>query len=134
WVAFVVPEQHLVEGFASFAELAGHLHSLGVTTIGVDMPVGPPETGERACDREVRSALGSKRSSLFITPTRAALACATQAEATGVNREFGGAGVSAQAFALRHKIREVEQSGADELIEVHPELTFHLLGAPQFPK
>ena len=134
WVAFVVPTQRLVEGFPSFADLAGHLRELGVTTIGVDMPIEPPETGARECDLAVKKALGPKASSLFITPTRAALACATQAEATVVNKEHGGAGVSAQAFALRHKIREVEQAGVGGLIEVHPELTFHLLGAPRFPK
>jgi len=134
WVGFIVPEQRLVEGFASFADLAGHLRDQGVTTIGVDMPIGPPRAGERACDLAVKKALGRKRSSLFITPTRAALACETQAEASAVNREHGGAGVSAQAFALRHKIREVEQAGVGGLIEVHPELTFHLLGAPRFPK
>jgi predicted RNase H-like nuclease len=134
WVAFVVPTQRLVEGFPSFADLAGHLRELGVTTIGVDMPIEPPETGARECDLAVKKALGPKASSLFITPTRAALACATQAEATVVNKEHGGAGVSAQAFALRHKIREVEQAGVDGVIEVHPELTFHLLGAPAIPE
>lgn len=132
WVALVLPSQELVEGFARFADLAEHLRRAGVTTIAVDMPLSAPERGERACDLAVRAALGRKRASLFITPTRAALACATQSEATVVNRRHGGKGVSAQAFALRHKIAEV--AGQVGLIEVHPELTFHLLGDPKHSK
>ncbi len=134
WVGFVLPGQRLVEGCTSFAELTGRLAELGVTTIGVDMPIGPPQTGERECDLLVKKALGPKGSSLFITPTRAALACATQAEATRLNKELGGAGVSAQAFSLRHKIAEVTDAGVEGLIEVHPELTFHVLGTPRFSK
>lgn len=134
WVALVLPEQRLVEGFTTFAALAGHLRDLGVTTIGVDMPIGPPDYGQRACDVAVKKALESKGSSLFMTPTRAALECPTQAEASEVNKRRGGTGVSAQAFALRHKIFEVEQADTDGLIEVHPELTFHRLGAPQYSK
>ena len=134
WVGVVLPDQVLVEGFASFADLAAHLRELGVATIGVDMPIDPPAFGERECDKAVKKELGPKGASLFITPTRAALACTTQAEASVVNKQHGGKGVSAQAFSLRHKIAEVEAAGTEGVIEVHPELTFHLLGAPQFPK
>ena len=134
WVALVLPEETLIEGFTAFAALSDHLIALGVTTIGVDMPLDPPEYGVRACDLAVKKALGPKGSSLFIIPTRAALACPTQAEASRVNKAHGGAGVSAQAFALRHKIAEVAQVGMEGIIEVHPELTFHLLGNPQHSK
>ncbi len=44
WVGFVLPGQRLVEGCTSFADMAGQLADLGVTTIGVDMPIGPPQT------------------------------------------------------------------------------------------
>ncbi len=134
WVGVVLPEQRLVERCTSFADMAGQLADLGVTTIGVDMPIGPPQTGERECDLAVKAALGPKSASLFMTPTVAALACETQAEATRVNRQHGGAGVSAQAFSLRHKIHEVEQADLDGVIEVHPELTFHVLGRARFGK
>ena len=134
WVALVLPQENLIEGFTTFASLSDHLSELGVTTIGVDMPLDPPEYGERECDLVVRKELGSKRASLFITPTRAALACATQAEASRVNKARGGAGVSAQAFSLRHKIAEVAQVRPEGLIEVHPELTFHRLGSPHHSK
>jgi predicted RNase H-like nuclease len=135
WVGFVLPGEVLVEGFVRFADLMQHLEGLGVSTVGVDMPLNCPECGERPCDLAVREALGPFRSSLFITPTCAALECRTQAEASEVNRLRGGRGVSAQAFALRAKIAEVsEVSTPSTLVEVHPELSFHLLGPVQHGK
>lgn len=135
WVALVLPDEELVEGHTTFAGLLEDLVARGVTTVGVDMPMDPPDHGERACDLEARVLLGSKRSSLFMTPTRAALECETQAQASEVNRAHGGKGVSAQAFNLGRKIRELAEAPAiAELIEVHPELVFHLLGAPGHSK
>jgi predicted RNase H-like nuclease len=135
WVALVLPGENLVEGFTRFGDLVEHLEAMGVEVVGVDMPIGPPMRGERACDLAARAFLGPRRSSLFMTPTAAALAAPTQAQATVINRERGGKGVSAQAFALRSKIQEVAQADATAtVIEVHPELTFRVLGAPQFSK
>lgn len=129
WVAFVLPEERVVEGHTAFAALTEDLAALGVGVIGVDMPLSAQERGQRACDLAVKQALGPFGSSLFITPTRAALAAPTQSEATRINRALEGTGVSAQAFALRHKIAEVAAAPRPvPLIEVHPELTFHLLG------
>lgn len=126
WVAFVLPGERVVEGCATFAQL---LEVLGPQqVIAVDMPLVMPTTAQRLAELEVREALGPFRSSLFMTPTREALAAPSQAEASAINRRLGGVGVSAQAFALRHKIAEVATSGAGNLIEVHPELTFRLLG------
>lgn len=135
WVALILPEQRLLEGHTTFGALVAELVAHGVTTVGVDMPIGAPEYGERRCDVAAKAFLGAKAASLFITPTRAALECDTHAEATAVNRAHGGKGVSAQAFALRTKIREVaETPTALTLIEVHPELTFRLLGEPRYSK
>ena len=135
WVALVLPQERLLEGCTEFADLLRQLRDMGVTTVGVDMPIDAPETGERECDLAVRGFLGARRASLFITPTRAALACATQAEATRLNRELGGKGVSAQAFALRHKIAEVAAAPASvDLVEVHPETTFAVLGPARYRK
>ena len=106
-----------------------------MTTVGVDMPLSCPEYGERSCDLAVKKALGPFGSSLFVTPTCAALACSTQREASAVNRGRGGKGVSAQAFALRSKIAEVAATPTSAaLVEVHPELSFHLLGPVQHGK
>lgn len=135
WVALVLPGENLVEGFTRFGDLVEHLESMGVEVVGVDMPIRPPMRGERECDLAARGFLGPRRSSLFMTPTAAALAAPTQAQATRINREHGGKGVSAQAFALRSKIQQVAQADTTAtVIEVHPELTFRVLGAPQFSK
>jgi predicted RNase H-like nuclease len=135
WVALVLPAEDLVEGYPRFGELVQHLAARGVEVVGVDMPIRPPLHGERECDLAARGFLGPRRSSLFMTPTTAALAAPTQAQATQINREHGGKGVSAQAFALRSKIQEVAQASTTAtVIEVHPELTFRVLGAPQFSK
>ena len=131
WVGFVLPDEQVIEGCRTFDELLAHMGPVDV--IGVDMPLFAPETGVRYAEAEVIEALGPFRSSLFVTPTREALTAATQREATEINRRNGGAGVSAQAFALRHKIAEVRAVRAP-LIEVHPELTFRLLGPVEHRK
>lgn len=127
WVAFVLPEERVIEGCRTFAEV---LAAIGpVQVAGVDMPLWAPEHGQREAELQARTALGPHRASLFITPTRAALAAHTQAQASEINRRHGGTGVSAQSFSLRTKIAEVAATSTDlEIIEVHPELTFHLLG------
>lgn len=127
WVAFVLPEERVVEGCHTFAEVLTAI--AGVEVAGVDMPLRAPEHGQREAELQVRAALGARRASLFITPTKAALAAATQAQASEINRRRGGAGVSAQAFALRTKIAEIAATAATvPLVEVHPETTFQLLG------
>jgi predicted RNase H-like nuclease len=133
WVAVVLPQERVIEGFTHFRPLADHLVQSGVEVIGVDMPLSAPVTGQRACDLLARQALGPFRSSLFITPTAAALAAPTQQEATRINRARGGTGVSSQSFSLRHKVAEVS-AHEGPLIEVHPELSFHLLGPVEFRK
>ncbi|MFN8129670.1 MAG: DUF429 domain-containing protein [Candidatus Nanopelagicales bacterium] len=126
WVAFVLPDERIVEGFQ---QLAGLLEALnGCEVIAVDMPLNAPETGQRPCDLSVRAELGPFASSLFMTPTAQALAAATQEEASRINIERGGYGVTSQAFSLRNKIAEVAELQRPDLVEVHPELVFRLLG------
>jgi predicted RNase H-like nuclease len=103
-----------------------------VDLIGIDMPIGLADTGIRQADLQARAALGAAASSIFVTPTRAALQAPTQALATAANRERGGQGVSAQAYALRPKILEVDawvraRSRGPRVVEVHPELSFRAM-------
>jgi predicted RNase H-like nuclease len=99
----------------------------------IDIPIGLPEDGVRRCDLEARALLGPARSSVFLAPTRPVLACATYAEAREVLRQRGGASMSAQAFGIVAKVREVDAALSPELqariVEVHPELAFRRLGA-----
>ena len=97
----------------------------------IDIPIGLPEDGVRRCDLAARDVLGSAGSSVFAAPTRPVLACATYAEAREVLRRRGGASMSAQAFGLVAKVREVDAALTPELqqhiVEVHPELAFRRL-------
>src|SRR5437879_2446890 len=64
--------------------------------IAVDMPIGLPRAGSRACDGLARSRLGRRRSSVFPAPVRPALHARTNAEASALHRAVDGRGVSAQ--------------------------------------
>ncbi len=106
----------------------------GATVIAIDIPIGFPESGYRACDIEARVMLGPRRSSLFFTPVRAALEAEPHAAATRIAKATTGKGMSQQAYALRHKIFEVDRwlpSAACDVREAHPEVSFReLMGAP----
>ena len=72
---------------------------------------------------------------MFTTLTRATYAAPTYAQARQVSRETSGHGASAQAYALREKILEVDAwlrtRPRPSVVEVHPELSFATLaGAP----
>jgi len=100
--------------------------------IGIDIPLTIPAAGVRAAELAARTALGPRRSSIFVTPPRAALAASTHAEATRLSKSLCGIGCSQQAWRLAPKIFEVEQwQSHAPMYEVHPELSFAtMLGAP----
>jgi predicted RNase H-like nuclease len=111
--------------------------ALDVAVIAIDMPIGLPEAGQRACDVAARKLLGPRRSSVFATPVRATLAATSYAEALALHRGADGRGLSKQAYNLLPKIRELDANAADaRLHESHPELAFaRLLGHPaEHPK
>lgn len=107
--------------------------------IAVDMPIGfedtPSGPGGRACEREARALLGPRRSSVFSTPLRPALATGTYQQAMAANRAAGGKGLSKQVWHLFAKLREVDRCMTPRLegvvFEAHPELVFTAVsGAP----
>jgi predicted RNase H-like nuclease len=101
-----------------FAQVLGLVDGI----VAVDMPIGLPETGMRACDRECRVRLGPRRSSVFPAPHRPSLAAGSFAAVTGL---------SIQAWNLVPKVREVDEAWEPRVHEVSPELSFTLLaGAP----
>ena len=109
--------------------------SLDIAVVGIDIPIGLPDSTIRAADRLARSALPGKASSVFSTLTRSAYAAPTRLQADAVNRELVGQGVGAQAFALRDKIVEVDTWLRTRptvlVVEVHPEVSFAAMtGAP----
>jgi predicted RNase H-like nuclease len=136
WVGVVLadgsPTAHVARRFADVVALASA--DGPVTVVGVDIPIGLPGTGRRAADVLAKAAVGPLRSSVFLTPVRAALLAPDHATAVVLNRQLAGEGTSVQAYGLRHRVLEVEAyaAGAPHLVlEVHPEVVFaHLHGGP----
>lgn len=97
----------------------------------IDMPIGLPDAGNRGCDEAAQALLGPHRSRVFLGARRWILDHATQADANAHARAAGQAGVSAQLFCLRAKMREADlvarEVGQRRLRETHPELVFRRL-------
>jgi predicted RNase H-like nuclease len=116
-----------VQVLATFEEVM----ALDVNVVAVDMPIGLPDAGARACDVQARRRLGPRRSSVFAAPVRSVLHERSYIEALALHRATDGRGLSKQTFHLLPKIAEVEAALDDRVIEAHPELAFaRLLGAP----
>ena len=108
---------------------------LDVQVVGIDIPIGLPDSSIRQADVLARRALPGRASSVFTTLTRPAYLAADRVAADAVNRGLSGQGVGAQAFALRAKILEVDawlrSRPTVDVIEVHPEVSFATMaGAP----
>ena len=110
----------------SFAEVM----AMDAAVIAVDMPIGFPQGSGRAAEREVRSRLGERQSSVFSVPSRAAVMCLDYREACAANLAASDPPkkVSKQIFHIFPKMREIDALITPELqsrvIEVHPELAF----------
>jgi predicted RNase H-like nuclease len=98
--------------------------------VGIDMPIGLPPKGGRACDLLARLRLGPRRSAVFPAPVRPVLDAADYRDACRRRYRLEGRRMSLQAWNLVPKIRELDgalaaQPGlAARLREVHPELSF----------
>jgi predicted RNase H-like nuclease len=138
WVAVVLGRRETPEVTVG-ADLATLIAGVdGAACVGVDMPIGLPET-MRDADRLARERVGPRRSSVFMTPPRAVLEAASYAEANEIaQRLLDGRKISQQAWALRHNIRAVAAVAErdERVIEVHPEVSFAAMrGEPlAFPK
>ncbi|MEP7210337.1 MAG: DUF429 domain-containing protein [Alphaproteobacteria bacterium] len=107
-----------------------------------DMPLGLSditEAGGRLCERECRAFLKGKTSSVFSTPSRAALEAATREKAGEIVRRDlpHRIGVTLQLWNIRQKILELDAALAGNrrpvrILETHPEAIFATLngGAP----
>lgn len=99
----------------------------------IDMPMGlldQARRGGRECERQARTLLKGKASSVFSAPSRAALPAKTYPEALRLNRKSGPdhVGLSKQAFHLLPKLRELDAfitaARQKRIVEAHPELAF----------
>ncbi len=100
--------------------------------VGIDIPIGLPAVGPRACDLAARQRLGARRSSVFPAPVRAALAASTYLEACELSRQASGRALSVQAWNLVPRIRDVDRTLTQHgrVVEVHPEVVFAELAGP----
>nr|WP_246852079.1 DUF429 domain-containing protein [Patulibacter sp. SYSU D01012] len=114
--------------------------------VAVDMPIGLLDAvAFRPCDLAARERLGARRATIFAPPSRPLLdaedyraaqdrVAATRAAGTPAQ------GLSAQAFGLVRKIRELDArlqadpAAQERTWECHPELSFaQLAGGPPLP-
>jgi len=119
---------------ASFREVLAILDD-DIVMVAVDIPIGLPEAGRRACDVAARRHLGPRRSSVFPAPPRPLLGVHDYGHALTMKQALDGRGLSKQAFHLLPKIAEVDAAlDADDqraVVESHPELAFaRLKGRP----
>jgi predicted RNase H-like nuclease len=105
--------------------------------IGVDIPIGLPQTPGREADQVARAFVGERRSSVFATFPAVVLAAPTYDEAKEICAMRRWPRPSIQSFGMRHRIFEIERLAAtdERIVEVHPEVSFReLIGRPLSPK
>ena len=97
----------------------------------VDVPIGLPSTGARECDRQARTMLGPRRSSVFPAPLRSMLSAADWEGACQIRYAAEGKRCSRQVFSIINKIREVDElmspARQAQVLEGHPEVSFAAL-------
>jgi predicted RNase H-like nuclease len=105
-------------------------------SILIDIPIGLPfeRIKNRCCDKEARKVLGPKRAgAVFAPPCRIALSTHDYAEASRINREVLGKGISRQTYNIMSKIKEVDDflnqhpEAKKTMRETHPEICFWAL-------
>jgi predicted RNase H-like nuclease len=130
WVGLAFGEAANVRGYAAadIDQLVGRAELDGlVAVVAIDIPIGLPDRGRRKADLLAKVAVGPRRSSVFMTPVRDALTAPDHATAVRINRDLAGEGVSAQEYALRRKLLDVDawaRQTDHRVIEVHPEVSF----------
>lgn len=128
WIGVLLEDAGDTTGL--FLEDLAEVDGLHVDGVGIDIPIGLATDRARAADLAAKSFLGRRGSSVFVTPVRAAFAEASHAEASAVNRDVTGSGISIQAWGLREKVLQADRWARDAtgpLWEVHPEVAFALL-------
>ncbi|TML44808.1 MAG: DUF429 domain-containing protein [Actinobacteria bacterium] len=128
WAVVVLEESRVMETFrcATFAEAL----LVDAQVVAVDIPIGILDEGARPADIAARRFVGPRAPSVFTTPVRRVLQTPTYAEARRVALDLTGKSISAQSYALRDRILEVDEYAHEDerVIEVHPEVSFRELG------
>ncbi|WP_224333513.1 DUF429 domain-containing protein [Haloprofundus halobius] len=103
-----------------------HEYGADVRSILVDIPIGLPESGVRACDVEAKERLTNRGSTVFSIPSREVVEMDDYDRARELNDESLGS----QSWWLFPRIREVDvflqehPEATDKIYESHPEICF----------
>jgi predicted RNase H-like nuclease len=127
WAVVVIEAKRVVDVFR--CETFADALVVDAAAIAVDIPIGIPEAAPRAADLAARRFVGPRGSSVFPTPVRRVLEAPSYAEARELAVQLTGKSISAQTYALRRRILEVDGYAArdERVIEVHPEVSFREL-------
>jgi predicted RNase H-like nuclease len=122
WVVVVLDSTGSAD--AHFVERLSHLDE-SAAIVAIDMPLVFPGSGRRSAEVEARRLLGSRASTLFLTPP---------ADVVARDWEFArSGGVSKQMWNLVPFIHEAREVRSERWIETHPELVFAGLAGSVVP-
>jgi predicted RNase H-like nuclease len=127
WVVVVLDDGRFEAAFVAPTIGAALPGLADAAAIGIDVPIGLPEPGQRRpADQMARAFVGPRWQSVFMTPSLDMLEAPSLAAANHRAAEEGRERMSAQVFGLRHAILEVRPMAvADTRVhEVHPEASF----------
>jgi predicted RNase H-like nuclease len=99
----------------------------------IDIPIGLPRKGTRACDVLARTVLKKRASSVFPVPCRKALQASKYEDASKINYQESGKKLSVQSWNISSKIKEVDAlltadfKARHHIRESHPEVCFWAL-------
>jgi predicted RNase H-like nuclease len=123
WVAVWIDE-HGHQGF-DYSPTVDRLLSCPHHRAMIDIPIGLPERGYRACDEKARELLGSH---VFLGARRDLWTFKNATQANAYYWSSGQKGISVQLWSIRCKIKEIDELMTSErqqkLRETHPELVF----------
>jgi predicted RNase H-like nuclease/predicted enzyme related to lactoylglutathione lyase len=127
WAVVILEGNRVVETFR--CETFADALLVDARIVAVDIPIGIPDEGARPADVAARRFVGPRASSVFTTPLRRVLETPSYAEARRVALGLTGKSISAQSYALRRRILEVDDYARQDerVIEVHPEVSFREL-------
>lgn len=112
---------------------------MNATMTMIDMPIGLPHSGYRACDLAARHLLGRGCARVFLGARRPLLDLRDDFDQANRWAKADGAGISRQLFGILPKIAEVDRfitasKGRQETFrEAHPELIFQRLNRGVLP-
>ncbi|MDN4477308.1 DUF429 domain-containing protein [Demequina sp. SYSU T00039] len=133
WVAIVIDDAGYRDVFIApsvrDADERG-ISEFDARIIVVDIPIGIPNSGSRAADTQARKFIAPRGPSVFPTPVRAALEAESYAAARAASLAASGKSLSAQAYAIRERILDVDgyrDRARIPILEGHPEVSFRAM-------